>query len=347
MTRTRGRAAGTLGLVVLLGSYSTLRADVRADEKGHVEFAGMLGKMVNLFGGKAAREGTASSVAVKGDRKATFHDTKGQIVDLSEEKVYEIDLHDKTYTVTTFAELRRRMEEARKKAEEARQQAQAESKATAEKSSQPSGEKPPEYEVDVDIKNTGQRKTINGFDTQETVMTITVRQKGKTLEENGGLVLTSDMWMAPKIAAMKEVVDFDQRYWAKLNGTQIFGASPEQMAAAIAQYPMMKDAIAKMRSENVKIDGTPILSTVTIDGVKSAEQMAAEQKQNHEETKSSTPTSVNSMLGGFAKKMAKKKTESEPSQRTGIMTMTSELVKVTTDVSAGDVSVPVGFKESK
>src|SRR5262249_22305457 len=140
---------------------------------------------------------------------------------------------------------------------------------------------------------------------------------------------------------------FDQRYWAKLNGTQIFGASPEQMAAAIAQYPMMKDAIAKMRSENVKIDGTPILSTVTIDGVKSAEQMAAEQKQSQEETKSSTPTSVNSMLGGFAKKMAKKKTESEPSQRTGIMTMTSELIKVTTDVSAGDVSVPVGFKESK
>ena len=36
-----------------------------------VEFAGMLGRMVNMFGGKAAREGVTTSIAVKGDRKAT------------------------------------------------------------------------------------------------------------------------------------------------------------------------------------------------------------------------------------------------------------------------------------
>ena len=43
-------------------------------------------------------------------------------------------------------------------------------------------------------------------------MTITVREKGKTLEQSGGMVLTSDMWLAPKIAAMKEIADFDVRY---------------------------------------------------------------------------------------------------------------------------------------
>ena len=41
------------------------------------------------------------------------------------------------------------------------------------------------------------------------MMTVTVREKGKTLEESGGMVLTSDMWLAPKIAAMKEVAEFD------------------------------------------------------------------------------------------------------------------------------------------
>ena len=38
------------------------------------------------------------------------------------------------------------------------------------------------------MKETGQKKQIAGYDTHESVMTITVREKGKTLEEGGGLV---------------------------------------------------------------------------------------------------------------------------------------------------------------
>ena len=120
---------------------ASLRADVRADQKTHVQFAGMLGRMVNMFGGKAAREGVTSSVAVKGDRKATMNDTTGQIIDLSEEKVYDLDLKKKTYKVTTFAELRRRMEEAQKKAEEDAQKEQG-------KAQPPAGR--PEREADGD-----------------------------------------------------------------------------------------------------------------------------------------------------------------------------------------------------
>src|SRR5215475_13678042 len=116
MARTRVAAALAAALFAL--SVSTLRADVRADEKTRFEFAGMLGRMVNFFGGKAAREGVTSTVAVKGDRKARLNDTTGQIIDLAEEKIYDLDIKKKNYRVTTFAELRRRMEEAQKKAQE-------------------------------------------------------------------------------------------------------------------------------------------------------------------------------------------------------------------------------------
>ena len=67
MFRSRIAVALTSSLLVV-SSYS-LRADVRADQKGHIEFAGVLGKMVNIFGGKAAREGVVSTIAVKGDRR--------------------------------------------------------------------------------------------------------------------------------------------------------------------------------------------------------------------------------------------------------------------------------------
>jgi|SRR6266571_7598111 len=116
MHRIRIAAAFTLACLAL--SASSLRADVRADEKTHIEFAGMLGRMMNIFGGKGARDGVTSTVAVKGDRKATLNDSSGQIIDLSEEKIYDLDLKKKAYKVTTFAELRRRMEEAKRKAEE-------------------------------------------------------------------------------------------------------------------------------------------------------------------------------------------------------------------------------------
>jgi len=57
-------------------------------------------------------------VIVKGDRKATLGEDAGQIVDLADEKVYDLDLKRKTYTVTTFAELRRRFEDQQRKAAE-------------------------------------------------------------------------------------------------------------------------------------------------------------------------------------------------------------------------------------
>ena len=70
-------------------------AEVKTREKSQVKFEGMLGKMFNLFGGKSAKEGVESRTAVKGNRKATLSDNGGTIVDLTEEKVYELDAKKK------------------------------------------------------------------------------------------------------------------------------------------------------------------------------------------------------------------------------------------------------------
>ena len=329
---------------LVLSSYS-LRADVRSDQKARVEFAGMLGRMFNMFGGKSAREGVTTSIAVKGDRKATTSDTTEQIIDLAEEKVYDLDLKKKSYKVTTFAELRRRMEEAKKKAQEdAQKEAAREKDKTAPPPPDPNAK---QVEIDFDIKNTGVKKTINGFETHEAVMTVTVREKGKTLEQGGGMVTTSDMWLAPKIAAMKEIADFDMRYAQKLYGTMIAGVSPEQMAAALAMYPMMKQALGRMSTEGAKLEGTAIQTTTTMDAVKSAEQIAQEAKAGDDAGKPSTSGGVGGMLGGMlAKKMGPKKDDAGKARGT-FMTSNHEVLKVVTDVTAADVAVPAGFKENK
>jgi dienelactone hydrolase len=73
-------------------------------------------------------------------------------------------------------------------------------------------------------------------------MMVTAHEKGKTIEQSGGMVMTSHMWMAPAIPAMKEIAEFDQRYWEAL-GPSV--GSPEQMAAALAilEHPIVNSSL--------------------------------------------------------------------------------------------------------
>lgn len=341
---SRARIALLLAGALAVGTTQILNADVRSDQKTKFQFAGALGRVVNIFGGKAARDGVTSTVAVKGERKLTMNDTTGEIIDLGEEKIYSLDVKKKQYRVATFADIRRQMEDARKKAqEEARKEQPAEPEPAPEKAD-PNAK---QFEVDFEVTNTNEQKVINGFNTTQSVMTITVREKGKTLQESGGMVLTSDLWMTPSIAAMKEVAEFDLKYAQKLYGPMIAGASAEEMASAMAMYPMMKPALEKMAEEGRKLQGTAILTTTTIDAVKSAEMMASEQKSGGD-SGGSTPTSVGGLIGGFGRRMARRNNDQAaagPKDRSTVATTTNEVLKVATTVSADEVAIPAGYKE--
>ena len=346
---SHSRIALALAACLAVASTQALRADVRSDQKTKFQLAGPLGKVVNFFGGKAARDGVTSTVALKGDRMmTTTGDSGGQIIDLAEEKVYNLDLKKKSYTVVTFAQLRQQMEEARKRAqEEAAKNPEADKPAQRDPNAK-------EVEVDFDVKNTGEKKDINGFATTQSIMTITVREKGKTLQQAGGMVLTSDIWLTPSIPAMKEVADFHMKYAQKLYGPMIEGASPQDMASAMAMYPQMKPALERMAAEGRKLQGTAILTTTTIDAVQSAEQMAASQSSAGDAKSSggSAPTSVGGLIGGFGRRMAKKKEDEPavaagPKDRATVLTTTNETLKLSTTVADAEVAVPAGFKESK
>jgi hypothetical protein len=95
------------------------------------------------------------------------------------------------------------------------------------------------------------------------------------------------------------------------------------------------------------VDGTPIVTTLTVEAVKSAEQMAAEQKQS-EESKSANSGTVGGLLGGLARRAARKdEPAAGPKARVTFMTTTNEVLSVTTTVATEDVGVPAGFKENK
>jgi hypothetical protein len=147
-----------------------------------------------------------------------------------------------------------------------------------------------------------------------------------------------DSWLAPKIPAAGEVADLNMRYWHKLQGPQAGALSAEQLAAAMAIYPMLKEALGRVNTEGAKVDGTPILSTMTVQAVKDP----AQAKQESEDS------SGGGGLGGMlARKMMRKKADDQATggNKATIMTTTTEVLSVTPNAAAEDVALPAGFKE--
>ena len=285
-------------------------ADVKTRDKGQVKFEGMLGTMMRMFGGKALSEGIVSTNAVKGNRKATLNDMTGRIVDLDEQKVYDLDMKKKTYTVTTFEQLRQKLREAQ---ERAAKEAKDAPKEPGEPTQPSSSDK--QFEFDFDVKETGQTRAIAGHDARQVIMTVTVREKGKTLEESGGVVLTTDSWLGPDIPALKELAEFEMKYW-KAIAPETALVSAEQMAAIAALYPMIKPAMDRINQEKVNLKGTPLATSMTFEGVKSKAQV-------EEQSKSSSGGGLSGML---ARKMVKK----DDKPRATIFTMNTETLEIAT-----------------
>jgi len=242
--------------------------------------------------------------------------------------------------VRTFEEMRRQIQDA---------MAKAHSQSAKREASQ---EKQPEFTVDFNLKESGEKKKINGYDAREVVMTITVHDKNKKPEE-GAMVLTSNMWLAPKIAAMKELEDFDRRFAEKL--LLPFAADyAQQMAPMVAMYPGLKEGMGKLQAEKVNMDGTSVLTVIRMQVTGGADQntqntQAPPAQQNKQ---SEIPRSLGGLLGGLGRKAASKDDNNKAADKGGdktasLMTINDELLSVTTTVADADVSIPTGFKEKK
>ena len=328
-------ALALLGLALL--APAAARADVKTQERTQVRFEGAIGKMVNMFGGKGAREGLTTTVSLKGQRMLSITGETGEIIDLAEEKVYTLDLKGKSYSVMTFAEMRKRMEEAMAKAEKDAAAAKPEAEKPA------SNEPKKEYDVDFTIADGAGAKQIAGMDTKESVATITVREKGKTLEEAGGLVLETHLWMTPKVAALQELADFRMRYAQKVYGPMMAQAAPN-MTQALAMYPQMKDAMAKLAEEGKKLNGTPLLTEAIF--------IVAAPPGSQSEQKAEPAPGLGGLLGGLGRFRKKDNEAPAPAPaaaaaapgRATVLTTTTETLQIAPSATDADVALPAGLK---
>ena len=148
--------------------------------------------------------------------------------------------------------------------------------------------------------------------------------------------MAADSWLGPELPALKELADFDMRYYKQLYGADAMGMAAEQMAMVMAMYPMLGKASERLKQEGTKLQGTPLATTTTFEVVRTKEQMDASAEQQKE--------SGGGLGGMLARKMMKKE---EPKARATVFTMDHEFQDVSTTVAASDLDIPAGFKEKK
>jgi hypothetical protein len=311
-------------------------ADGTVEQKTQFHLAGPMGGLINVFS-RSAREGVTSTTTIKGNRKLTRSGDSGELIDLDQEKVYTIDYGRQSYTVKTFAEMRKEWEEQREKAK--KQQADNESKSEKNEG--------PEYEVEFDLKSTGKKETINGFNTHQEIATVTVHEKGRKLEQSGGFVLTSDMWMGPKVPALREITDFDRRFAQKLYGPA-FAADMRSLAAAMALQPAFGKAMKTFQDKRANFDGTAIRTNMRFETVAGTDQPKEEAKSED------APSAAAQAIGGLFNKMKNRRNadkkpaeSSEPTApgRSELFTSTLEVNSASSSANAAELSIPTNFRQ--
>jgi len=141
------------------------------------------------------------------------------------------------------------------------------------------------------------------------------------------------MWLAPKVAALDEIRDFNMKYFQAVYGDLFGGFDAQQLSALSAMFPGIGSLSVRMASEAKKLTGTPVGSTTVFETIKSAEQMA------------NAPRGGGG--GGLGGMLAARMMRGQSPQRTPTPPTTKEAQSIAPAASADDVAIPAGFKEKK
>ena len=337
MFRRIATMAGILAVAAL-----QLPADFTYRETTTITGGAMLSmmKVVGVFS-KQAREPVQSTVAVKGDKMLHRSQQQATVIDLAAQTVTTIDTQRKTYTVMTFEEFRQMMEQMSQKMQK----------------SQDQGGK---MEFKVSAKDTGNTKEIAGYQTKELVLRMEMQATDQKSGQQGSMVISSDIWLAPSVAGYQEVRAFYTRMGEKLAfnpGGGMFMSSPEA-----------SKNMGELYKEIGKLDGIPVLQTISMGGAgqpgsgDTSAQQGGGQQQQQQQPPAARPSLGGALGGALGGKfgLGKKKQQDDqastgqPSQQqqqgTGnpgsLMEATTEMSGFSSDpVDDSTFAVPAGFKK--
>ena len=187
-----------------------------------------------------------STIYVKGNRMARISQHHGEIIDLDQENITNIDFDRKQYSVMTFQQMKEAMEEAMAKAK----QQKAEGATDAD------------VKFKASVKETKMTKEVAGQNTRDFIMMLTVEGSDRKTGESGSMSITSDLWMAPEIKGYQEYRNFEMKMAQKMGAAMGGGAG---LGTVMGARPDMAKAFGEVAKEKTaKLKGIPVLTVTRI-----------------------------------------------------------------------------------
>jgi len=201
------------------------------------------------------------------------------------------------------------------------------------------------------VKATGQKKTINGFDTDEYQASWVVKLRDNSAR-NSTSTLNLDIWTTPMTGAMRDALGVEESFARAFNGavTDIGKREiiPADAAKLISAYlasslkPGDLKAFLEAGKQMEKIKGYPISTRLAWN----MEGNACAPKETKDKS-TSAPTSAGDLVSGLAGMFAQKKTEDSMKESAGepILSFTFEVKKLKIEPVHDSVfTVPKNYK---
>jgi len=190
-------------------------------------------------GGPGAAEAgdAATKHYYKGQKMKTESAASASIFDLDAQTITTINHTAKTYTVTRFSELAQTMKNAG-------------------------------VDAKVDVKQTGQKKSINGYNATEVLMTMAM-ETPQTAQTGMKMTMENSMWLSPDVPGAAELRAFYQKNMDRFPWSAMAGGSGN---------PGLQKAMADMQKQIAQLGGIPVLQVTKMKTGGNPEQQAAMQQ---------------------------------------------------------------------
>ena len=309
MSFTKKSFAFTISLFFFLFCLLQIsQADVSYKQKttssGTLAFGGTETQTAILLKGDKQKMVTQTEFTGKLSKLMPKKETQSvQITRLDKELIWDIDLDKKKYTETSFEEMKKMFEETKKAIPEA-------------DSLKTEKETVPEPKIEVSV--TGKKKKISGYPCEQAIVKMTMEGEDEKSGKNQTFIITNEMWLTKDFPAQKEIKEFQNKMSRKLGMKQGYG---QDMFSAFTQFGI---DVNKLSEAMKKIEGFPILQTITME-VEGEEIEAEEEEEEDEEDLEEEA------LKGLAKGLFGKKEKERKEEGNIILSITTEMTEVKTD----------------
>ncbi len=104
----------------------------------------------------------------------------------------------------------------------------------------------------VDVKETGQKKAVNGYNASELMVTMEIDSPAAA--QMGKMQMEMDMWLSPDVPGAGELRAFYQKNASRFPWTALGGGGNQQMQSAMAE----------LRRKIAEMNGVPVLQVVKV-----------------------------------------------------------------------------------